>query len=241
MFLSPTLLRAQESTEKEKPNQLDILKINVGQIAVNEVRLLYELELRKRLSLEFGTGYIYPHRRWFDQGGSPMLASGFGAYLGIRRYTDKRRVIYQPVFRSYIQLMAFFRRSSFENEWFFFPGSMPSDSECANQDEDINQLGGVVRFGWQTSRGRVAVDFYGGLGFKYMTQRIHTNIQNSGTDVCEIIPASTFPDRVANFEDVLVVFNAGVKIGIRRNNRERNYPSQFVNPDDVSGDKPPKF
>lgn len=242
LLLGASPLSAQK-TDDDRPQQLDILKINVGQFFINEARIMYEMQLRPKSSLEFGLGYIYKNAAWFEQGGRPMLAQGAGAYLGFRKYFVRKSIFYQPKILSYFSPMVFYRYSTYKDEWLFFPGGSPETSECERFSERINQLGIVFRIGWQTRVGRVALDMYGGLGFKWQPSVRTSTAFNDSTDVCEIIPSSDLTHFSIKESPVNVVLNAGVKIGLRRDNRERNYKiKEDENPlkeDQPEG--PPKF
>src|SRR5688572_27432240 len=57
--LKPEKPPRERRIKGEKPNQLDIFKVDLFQIGVNEVRLWYEMQRGKRSSFEFGVGAIY--------------------------------------------------------------------------------------------------------------------------------------------------------------------------------------
>lgn len=243
LFLSLVASNAQaQASKKEKPNQLDIFKVNVTQIGVNEVRLLYEMELAPAASIEFGAGFIYPNRLWFAQGDTPLLATGAGLYLGYRKYRQAQRYFTAPFMYSYVQPLLFYRYSAYNEEWLLFQGPTPELSECALYSETINQVGAVMRFGGQTTQGRLVADFYAGIGVKYFTRKVTISAFNEMTDVCEVIPATDLNVTTENVNEFQVIFNAGLKIGIRRNNRERNYKERGLSaPDAPEGDNPPIF
>ncbi|MEM7039448.1 MAG: hypothetical protein AAF570_20915 [Bacteroidota bacterium] len=221
-------LSAQVATTDsvEKPNQLDILKVNVTQFVVNEARILYEMQLRPAASLEFGVGYIYPNPFWLDRSSTQVLGTGFAVHLALRKYFDKKRYFYQPKLRSYLSLATFVKRAAFENEWLFFSGGNPNtntDDQCELFSEKLTQIGLGVRFGWQTTQGRVVVDFYSGIGIKFVLSDLTSHVLNDSTDVCEVLPNSIVGDVNAKSNDAEFILQAGVKIGLRRNNRKRNY------------------
>lgn len=221
-ILGASPLAAQKSDD-DRPHQLDILKINVGQFFINEARIMYEMQLRPKSSLEFGVGYIYKNARWFEQGGRPMLAEGAGAYLGFRKYFVRKSIFYQPKILSYFSPMVFYRFTSYDDEWLLFPGGSEITSECERFSERIHQLGILFRIGWQTRVGRVALDMYGGLGFKWQPSVRTSTAFNDSTIVCEVLPTTDLTHFSVSESPVNVVLNAGVKIGLRRSNRERNY------------------
>ena len=228
--------------EKEKPNQLDILKVNLTQIAVNEVRFLYEMELRPASSLEFGTGFIYPNQFWFTQGGTMTLATGAGAYIGYRKYRTAKRYFTTPFMRSYVSPMAFYRYSTYDDEWLLFQGPSPELSECALVSENIHQLGTALRFGGQTTQGTFVMDLYAGIGLKYQFGSITQSGLNAMTDVCEVTPDTDHTVTTSSTGELQVIIQAGLKIGLRRENRERNYEEKGIkSPEEVEGDNPPIF
>lgn len=235
------IAQAQTEPPKEKPNQLNIIKLNVTQLLVNEARLLYELEMGKTTSLEFGAGYIYRNGFWYDRGGSTMLGSGFGVYAGARKYFDKKRYIYQPFLRSYSSVMLFARRSSFENEWLLF-----GDAQYGYQTELFSQVnyqyGGVVRFGWQTRAGRVVLDFYTGLGMKVAPSLTTSHALNDSSQVLGPIPTTEYREISSRNSEVEVVLNAGIQLGIRQNNKVRDYKERPKREEEAPfQETPPKF
>lgn len=228
--------------EAEKPDQLDVFKLNVLQLAINEARLSYEMQIRPYQSLEFGAGYIYPNQFWFAQGDRPLLASGGGVYFSYRKYRAPKRYFSAPFFTSYISPLLFYRYSAYQDEWLLFQGPNPQSSECAQFSESIQQLGLVIRLGGQTTQGRLVMDIYTGIGVKYMPSTLTQHVYNAETDICEIIPTSDLTEVVSNIEDFQVVFNAGLKLGLRRNNRERNYQDRGNGaPMDPQDDAPPAY
>jgi len=229
------------SEEKQKPNQLDVIKVNVLQLAVNEARLLYEMELRPLHSLEFGLGFIYPNPTWFEQGETPLLATGGGIYASYRKYRVPKRYFTTPFFSSYFSPLLFYRYSAYENEWLLFEGPTPETSECAQFSESFHQLGLVIRLGGQTTQGRVVMDIYGGLGLKYIPSTLTRHAFNAETNVCEILPTSNLDEVVTPIRDFQVIVNAGLKIGIRRSNRERNYEDRGIDTPDPQEDTPPQY
>lgn len=238
--LSPLLLA--QNDDKQKPNQLDVLKVNLTQIAVNEVRVLYEMELRPATSLEIGLGYIYPNRLWFAQGDTPTLATGGGVYFGFRKYRTAKRFFSTPFMRSYFSPVVFARYSTYEREWLLFQGPSAQLSECAQFSERITQLGTAIRFGGQTTQGRFVLDAYTGIGVKYMPSRVTQHALNEMTEACEVLPTTDLTEIVTNTSEVQVIFNLGLKIGLRRDNRDRNYDDKGVEePTDTEGENPPIF
>ncbi|MFM2375864.1 MAG: hypothetical protein RLZZ165_961, partial [Bacteroidota bacterium] len=152
----------------EKPNQLDIVKVDVLQLGINEARFWYEMQRGTHSSLEFGLGAIYKNGFWYDRGDRPMLAYGGGVYFGYRIYMDEKKIFSEPKFRSYFSPLLFYRYSAFKNEWISYTSSNSLLKDCNLYSERIHQAGAVVRFGWLTAMGRVAMDIYTGLGFKFI-------------------------------------------------------------------------
>jgi hypothetical protein len=242
MVLGSQLLPAQQADD-DRPHQLDILKINVFQFFVNEARVMYEMQIRPKTSLEFGLGYIYKNGFWYKQGGRPMLATGGAVYVGLRNYFVRKTIFYQPKILSYIEPMLFYRYSTYKDEWLLFPGGLPQFSECERFSGKIHQLGLVFRVGWQTRVGRAALDMYGGLGFKWQPTVRTSTAFNDSTDVCEVLPTTDFSTYEIRLSPVNVVLNAGVKVGLRRKNRERNYQIKEEKDPVKEGtpDSPPRF
>ena len=239
---SHTAKSAKERRIKgEKPNQLDIFKLDLLQCGVNEVRFWYEKQQGKHASLEFGVGGIFKNGFWYDRGDRPMVANGFGLYFGFRRYMDKKRYFSEPKLRSYVNPMVFYRYSSYENEWFGITSGTPGINDCLLQSEKIHQTALVIRFGWQTSRGRIAMDFYSGLGFKFIPSVRTTHVITPLTAVCAVNSTSYASGEVVRFNGTNVILNAGIKLGIRRNNKERHYDDAAPDTPDVDPDSPPQF
>lgn len=230
-----------QTTNKEELNQLDLFKVNLTQLGVNELRLLYETQLGETTSLEFGAGYIYPNRIWYSQGGSALIASGVGLYAGFRKYRIPKRYFSAPKFRSYFSPWVFYRRSTYKDEWFLFDGGLPELSECALYSEKINQLGAVIRLGWQTDHGRLAIDIFSGLGIKYTSAVVTQHALNVDTDVCMLTADSDQTEIVTKPSDLTVILNGGIRFGLRRNNRERKFKEteRPSNPD--YPDAPPSY
>lgn len=245
LLLTAGVVVGQEAESKdERPDQFDIFKINVGQFFVNEARILYEMQVRPKGSVEFGLGFLYKNSFWFDQGGREMLSTGGAVYLGYRQYFVRKSVFYEPKILSYFSPMVFYRYSGYNDEWLLFPGGGEVDSQCERFNERIHQLGIVMRIGWQTRVGRLAVDMYGGLGFKWRPSTVTSTALNDSSMVCEIVPTTQFREVIEQENPVNVVLNAGVKIGIRRNNRERNFRIREKEVDPIREDlpdSPPEF
>ena len=243
LMLAGVRLSAQADEDENRPQQFDVLKVNVTQFAINEARILYEFQIGERASLEFGAGYIYPNINWFERGGRQMLATGGGVYFAFRKYFVRKSVFYQPKILSYISPVLFYRFTSYEDEWLLFPGSSPQTSECERFSENINHIGLVIRMGWQTRVGRAVLDFYGGLGFKWQPSTLTSTAINDSSIVCEVISTTDFSTHTIKESPLNVVLNAGVKIGLRRDNRERNYKKRDdfdpIRKDDPQS--PPKF
>lgn len=224
-----SFLQAQDSTataiEDAQPDQLDVFKINLSQLAVNEARFLYEHQIGYTTSIEAGAGYIYPNRFWYERGGATLLTGGYGVYLGFRKYFDKKRYIYQPFFRPYASLSMFGRFTSFENEWLTF-GSGPTDDtyQCELFSLNMQQYGFALRFGWQSRAGRLVLDLYTGIGMKVVPTLTTSHAINDSSRVCEYIPGVTeVRDIQSRNTDVEVLLNAGLQVGLRPNNRVRKF------------------
>jgi hypothetical protein len=241
--LFPLLGGAQMAEEKERPNQLDIFKVNVTQIAVNELRVLYETQLRKASSLEFGASYIYANPFWFDRGGTQTLASGWGLYASYRKYFDRKAYIFQPKFRNYLAVQGFARFTHYDKEWLRFGSGIDLNNVlCEQISARIQQYGLVLRFGSQTNVGRVVVDFYAGLGVKYLPQQLTSHAVNDSTDVCGPIPATKYRELRENTSAWGVALHGGMQLGIRRNNRVRKSPAKQEKPADPDyPESPPHF
>lgn len=241
--LVPVWGYGQETADKEAPDQLDIFKVNLGHLAVNEIRLLYELQLREASSLELGAAYIYANPFWFEQGGTKMLATGWAGYAGIRKYFDRKTYIFKPKFRSYIGLQSFVRISSYDNEWLQFGSGIDLNNVyCELISSKIQQYGLVARIGSQTRAGRVVLDFYAGLGLKYARQQLTSHAVNDSTDICAVIPATKYREINESFGEWGVAINGGIQLGIRHNNRERKQRSDADKPSDPDyPDSPPQF
>lgn len=229
----------------EKPNQLDILKVDVLQLGINELRVSYEMQTGKHSSVEFGLGAIYKNAFWYDRGDYPLLANGGGLYLAYRFYMDKKKYFSEPKLRSYFSPMIFYRYSSFKNEWIAIKNEHAL-FDCYLQSQKIHQVAAIVRFGWQTNAGRLALDFYTGLGFKFMPTDRHVSVVSPLRPpllpTCTVINTTTTVNLDTRTFGTNVIFNAGVKLGLRRNNKERHYQSddlpQEPGPDPES---PPQF
>ncbi len=225
----------------QKPDQLDVWKIDVLQCGINEVRLWYEIQTGKHTSLELGLGGIYKNGFWYARGDRPMVANGFGVYVAYRKYMDKKKYFSEPKLRSYVSPMLFYRFSSYQNEWFAVTTSDPLVNDCFLQSENIHQAAAVIRFGWQTSRGRIALDFYSGMGFKYIPSVRTTHVITPLTAVCGLNSTSYASGEVTRFNGTNVIFNAGLKLGIRRNNKERHYEDDAPINLDADPETPPQF
>jgi hypothetical protein len=240
-MLKPAKAPRAHRIKGEKPNQSDVLKIDLLQVGVNEVRVLYEHQIGKHSSLEFGAGMIYKNAFWFPYGGRPMFASGGGVYFAFRRYMDKKKYFSEPKLRSYFSPMVFYRYSSYQNQWLALESAGPIHP-CELISENIHQAAIVLRFGWQTDHGRLALDFYTGLGFKFTPSTLTLVAITEECEVCEVNSTTTLSGESEKLYPTNVIFNGGVKLGIRRNNKERHYdevaPMTEPGPDPET---PPKF
>ena len=233
---------AQLAEKKPAPDQLDIFKVNLTHLAVNELRLLYELHLRPQTSIEFGGAYIFRNPAWFEQGGTKLLATGWAGYVGVRKYFDRKTYIFQPKFRSYISLQGFARFSRYDDEWLTFGSGIDLNNVlCELLSAKIQQYGLVTRIGSQTRAGRIVLDFYGGLGIKYTPQQITSHAVNDSTNICGPIPATKYREETASVRDWGVAINGGIQLGIRRNNRERKPLDKTKPADPDYPDSPPQF
>jgi hypothetical protein len=240
--LWPLSSGAQLAEKKPAPDQLDIFKVSLTQLAINELRLSYEIQLQPKTSLELGGAYIFRNPTWFDQGGTLMLADGWAAYAGIRQYFDRKTYIFQPKFRSYIGLQGFARFSDFENEWLGFgSGTDLNNVFCELISAKFQQYGLVTRIGSQTRAGRIVLDFYGGLGIKHTVQQLTSHAVNDSTDICGPIAATKYREETASVRDWGVVFTGGIQLGIRHNNRERKSRDMVKPADPDYQESPPQF
>lgn len=235
-------LQAQVLEEKTKPDQLNIIKVNITQLAINEARLLYELQVRKTSSFEFGAGYIYPNRLLYNRGGSTMLTSGFSLYAGFRKYFDKKRYIYQPAFRSYTSFVLFSKFNHFEDEWLLFgSGDLDIGYQCERFSRRLQQYGAVMRFGFQTRAGRLVMDMYSGIGLKVVPSLSTSTALNDCTRVCSPIASTQYRTISSRDTEVEVVINAGIQLGLRGKNRDKIYKEATKEEDPDIQDSPPKF
>ena len=233
--------REKEKEEKERPDQFDVFKVNLGQFAVNEARFLYEMQIGPSSSLEFGVGYIYPNPFWFERSTEAILASGFGIYAAFRKYRILNRYFSTPPFRSYFSPTVFYRNSSYEGEWLLFEGPSPELSECGRYNQSFHQMGTSIRFGWQTTQGRLVADFYAGLGIKFISSKLTQTAINRETNVCEELPTTDHTIVTEDLFDTNIIIQGGVKIGIRRNNRDRNFKSRDNQPVQEEDAPPPIY
>lgn len=225
----------------QQPNQLDLFKVDLFQVGINEVRLWYEMEMGKHSSLEFGLGAIYKNGFWFALGGRPTLANGGGVYLAFRRYMDKKRYFSEPKVRSYFSPVVFYRYSQYKHEWIALETSGPTHP-CNLLSENIHQAGLVMRFGWQTHHGRLALDFYTGLGFKFMPSTVTLVATTPAATTCGVDPTTVLVGAKETIYPTNVIFNGGIKLGIRRNNKERHYDdAPAPTPDGPDPEAPPQF
>lgn len=254
LLAMPLLMMAQEKATLEpakapkerrikgvKPNQLDLIKLDVLQCGINEIRFWYEFQQGKHSSFEIGLGGIFKNDFWYSRGDRPMKANGGGIYFAYRHYMDKKRYFNEPKLRSYISPMVFYRYSSFKNEWFSYTTSDPLVNDCVLQSEKIHQAAAVIRFGWQTTAGRIAIDFYSGMGFKYIPSTRTTHVLTPLTAVCAVNSTSVSFSGSERLNGTNVIFNAGVKLGIRRNNKDRHYPEDQPSGPEGDPDSPPQF
>ncbi len=225
----------------QKPNQLDVWKLDLFQCGINEIRLWYEFQVSDHSSFEIGLGGIFPNEFWLDRGERPMIATGGGVYFAFRQYMDKKRYFSEPKLRSYFSPLLFYRYSTYQDEWFKITTADPLINDCSLQSEQIHQAAAVIRFGWQTTQGRIALDMYSGLGFKFIPSTRITSVHTDNTAVCEINSNSVMVNEVTKFSGANVIFNAGVKLGIRRNNKERHYEDDAPADGTVDPDSPPQF
>ena len=170
-----------------------------------------------------------------------MKANGFGVYFAFRKYMDKKRYFSEPKLRSYISPLVFYRYSAFKNEWFTYTTSNPNINDCVLQSEKIHQAAAVIRFGWQTSMGRIAIDFYTGMGVKFIPSNRITRVLTPLTAVCAINSTSVAFSGSQKFYGTNVIFNAGVKLGIRRNNKDRHYEEDQPAGPEGNPDAPAQF
>lgn len=242
LFFSAPAFSQQEGETKEKPNQLDVIKLDLFQIGVNEARLSYEMELSKTSSMELGLGYIYRNGLMYEYGGRPMLANGGGIYFALRKYMDKKKYFSEPKVRSYVSPHFFYRYSSFQNEWLAYTQTTPGLFDCELESGKFHQIGAVLRFGWQTSRGRMVFDFYSGLGVKLIPRNINVHVITPATASCQINTTSYAVSETTKDFGANVIINGGVKIGLRRNNRDRHYEEEpAADPTEVDPSSPPQF
>ncbi len=211
-----------DNKEKERPDQFDVFKINAGQFAINEARISYEIQVGPASSLEFGAGYIYPNSFWFERSTETVLARGFGLYASFRKYHILNRFLSTPVFRPYLSPTVFYRSSSYQNEWFLIPGASSDLSECSRYDQSFHQIGTSIRFGWQTTQGRLVIDLYTGLGLKFVSSRLIQTAVNRESYVCEEIDITDYTIIHEDIFDTQVIIQGGMKVGVRLNNRDRN-------------------
>lgn len=239
--LKPAKAPRAHRIKGEQPNQLDLFKVDLFQFGINEARVWYERQQGSHTSLEFGLGMIYKNGFWYDRGDRPMLASGGGVYFAYRLYMDKKRYFSEPKLRSYFSPMLFYRYSQYKNQWLAYTTSDPTVNDCELCNEKFHQVGAVVRFGWQTARGRFALDFYSGLGFKFIPSIRTTIVATPATAVCEVNDNTVTVGLTEKFYPTNVIINAGMKLGLRRNNKERHYDE--AQPDETGPDieTPPQF
>lgn len=225
--------------EKDRPKQYNVFKVNLGQFGINEARFLYEMQVGPASSVEFGLGYIYASEFWFERGGEPLLASGFGAYASFRKYRIQERYFSAPFFTPYFSPIFFYRNTSYKDEWLLFSGGSSVDSECARYNRTFHQIGLAIRFGWQTTQGRLVMDLYGGLGAKYVPSKSTQTAHNMGTDICSPLPSTDYSLFEEDLSETNIIIQAGIKLGLRRKNRDRNFGPPKPPALDETTDTPP--
>jgi|GEM_PF-6582070 len=239
---SPTPEATNVATEKERPNQYNAFKLNLGQLAINEARFLYEMQVGAASSLEFGLGYIYAQEFWFERGGEPLLASGFGLYASFRKYKIQQRYFSESFFTPYFSPIFFYRNTSYKDEWILFSGGTAADSECARYNRTFHQIGTAIRFGWQTTQGRVVLDLYGGLGVKFVPSLSTRTAYNTGTDICTELPSTDYTPFEEDLSETNIILQAGIKLGLRRGNRDKDFgPAKLERSDRPSENPPPAY
>jgi hypothetical protein len=170
-----------------------------------------------------------------------MLANGVGAYFAYRIYMDKKKYFSEPKLRSYFSPLFFYRYSRYFNEWLAYTTSDPTVNDCVLYNEQFHQVAAVVRFGWQTARGRFALDFYTGLGYKFMPTITETVVITPSTAVCEVNDHTVAIGETEKFFPTNVIFNVGLKLGLRRNNKERHYDDITPAEPGPDPEAPPQF
>lgn len=218
-------LKAQD-TLTGKPNQNNILKLNISALAQNKAMLLFEKELQHTTSLEFGAGFIYPNKFWAGAVGPQFLGSGFTVSAGFRKYFDKAYYSVPPKFRSYLSPQLYYSHSGFENQWFVLPHPNPALSECQLDSRTFDQYGMRLILGFQTTQGRLVLDMYAGLGFKLIQTTYQLHAVTPGEE-CMITDSTIFfTDPPSKFMDNSVTVHAGIKLGYRFG-KHKEYPRKF--------------
>lgn len=218
-------LKAQD-TLTGKPNQNNILKLNVSALAQNKAMLLFEKELKHTTSLEFGAGYIYPSKFWASAVGPVYLSSGFTFSAAFRKYFDKEYYSVPPKFRSYLSPQLYYSHSGFKDQWFVLPHPDPALSECQMDSRTYNQYGMRLILGFQTTQGKVVLDMYAGLGFKVIQTIYQLHAVTPGEN-CMITDSTVFyTDPPSKFWDNSVTVHAGIKLGYRFGGH-KEYPRKF--------------
>jgi hypothetical protein len=216
-FLHANPLAAQ--TDKPEITVLNTFKLNIGNLAVTQIKLSLEREIAPKASLEFSAAYHYKNDMWYTAGYADemTLGSGFGAGLAIRKFFDKKRYIFQPVFRSYVSFETEFRHTAYEDLWFAFAGADSSETECTRTSKKMNYYGFRVLFGLQKRAGRFVVDFYGGMGLRMITRNFNQTARNIHGEGCFITSTTefVFDGQSGTSTDFSPSFHAGLKLGIR--------------------------
>lgn len=210
-----------QTAQAEDYTVLNTLKVSAGQLLVNQARLSFEKELAPKLSLEISGAYLFKNDFYYLKGYADemTLASGFGISTGLRKYFDKKRYIFQPYFRSYLNLEMEFRRAGYDSLWFVFRGADSTTNECTLTTKKFNYLGFRVIFGVQKRAGRFVFDLYGGMGLRMISRQYNYMARNvTSAAGCAIVPGVTefvFDNQTGTDVDFSPSFHAGIKLGIR--------------------------
>lgn len=172
---SVQILYAQTANDSVKIYQADAINFNLLQSLVGgEVRLTFEKPLIKNKSIEFGFGYIY---RYLEVIGGdldinyygPFEYYGFSVRSGIKYYTSKTKD-HEGYYYNPILLYRYLYHKAYIDNY------QPAYYYIAN----INIFCGQMLYGYKFHlTSRFLIDFYGGIGLRYILDFQHETLPNA--------------------------------------------------------------
>jgi hypothetical protein len=237
-FLPEKSLPKDSAATKLRKKHPQTIWLNAGQVYRKEIQLIYERELNKWLSAEFGIGYKYPtvnyavftsgntlYGKPYDYAERMPFSKGLYTSAALKIYVGDRTES-EPLTGFYISPVVFYRYRFYDHQLVNSqtPLSDYPENWASQQSLDLHIIGLKILLGGAheiislDNKGGIKIDYYLGLGCRLKYAKTAFDWKESTSSGSRFIqpdkPTPPSANPVIEKEQILIPsFQAGLKIG----------------------------